>query len=42
LATWAPDDPELYRQRGKMVARDGYVAANLKNLSPATHDLVSK
>ena len=36
LATWAPDDPEMYRQRGKMVARDGYVAANLKNLAPAT------
>ena len=35
LATWAPDDPEMYRQRGKMVARDGYVAANLQNLSHA-------
>jgi uncharacterized peroxidase-related enzyme len=45
LATWAPDDPEMYRRRGKMVARDGYVAANLKNLSPATQvhpDLVTK
>jgi len=29
LATVQPQDPELYRERGKMVARDGYVAANL-------------
>lgn len=35
LATWAPDDPEMYRQRGKMVARDGYIAANLQNLTHA-------
>jgi hypothetical protein len=42
LGSWAPDDPELYRQRGKMVACDGYIAANLKNLSLAKHDLVSK
>ena len=32
LATVQPHDPELYRQRGKMVARDGYVAANLTNV----------
>ncbi len=31
LATWQPHDDELYRSRGKMVARDGYVAANLTN-----------
>jgi len=36
LATWAPDDPEMYRQRGKMVARDGYVAANLQNVAHAS------
>jgi len=36
LATWAPDDPEMYRQRGKMVARDGYVAANLQNVARAS------
>lgn len=30
LATWAPQDPDMYRQRGKMVARDGYVAVNLQ------------
>lgn len=45
LATWAPTDPEIYRQRGKMVARDGYVAANLQNLAHTTQthpDLVTK
>ena len=38
LATVQPHDPDLYRQRGKMVARDGYVAANLTNVMnpPAT------
>ena len=34
LATVQPKDPDLYRQRGKMVARDGYVAANLSNVAP--------
>ncbi len=34
LATVQPKDPDLYRQRGKMVARDGYVAANLTNVAP--------
>jgi uncharacterized peroxidase-related enzyme len=24
LATWAPDDPEFYRQRGEHLARQGY------------------
>jgi uncharacterized peroxidase-related enzyme len=33
LATWAPRDAAMYRERGKMVARDGYVAANLKNVA---------
>ena len=32
LATVQPHDPTLYRERGKMVARNGYVAANLTNL----------
>jgi len=31
LATVQPNDPALYRERGKMVARDGYIAANLTN-----------
>jgi len=26
LATWAPDDPELYRQQGARLAQQGYVA----------------
>jgi uncharacterized peroxidase-related enzyme len=34
LATVQPQDPSLYRERGKMVARDGYVAANLTNVAP--------
>jgi uncharacterized peroxidase-related enzyme len=32
LATVQPHDPELYRQRGEMVARDGYIAANRTNV----------
>ena len=32
LATVQPQDPDLYRQRGEMVAREGYVAANLQNV----------
>lgn len=36
LATIQPHDPELYRSRGRMVARGGYVAANLTNkINPA-------
>ncbi len=31
LATWQPEDPGIYRERGAMVARDGYIAANLTN-----------
>jgi uncharacterized peroxidase-related enzyme len=29
LATWAPDDPDFYRRRAAMVAKDGYVASTL-------------
>ncbi len=29
LATWAPDDPDFYRQRAAMVATNGYVASTL-------------
>ncbi len=29
LATWAPEDPDFYRQRAAMVATKGYVAATL-------------
>ncbi len=34
LATWAPDDPEFYRQRARKIAAEGYVAATLG--SPAS------
>ena len=30
LATWAPDDPEFYRQRAAIVAEHGYAAATLQ------------
>jgi uncharacterized peroxidase-related enzyme len=29
LATWAPDDPEFYRQRAALVATHGYTAATV-------------
>jgi uncharacterized peroxidase-related enzyme len=29
LATWAPDDPEFYRQRAEMIAENGYAGATL-------------
>lgn len=35
LATVQPQDPSLYRERGKMVAREGYVAVNLPNVMHA-------
>jgi len=30
LATWAPEDPEFYRQRAAIVAENGYAAATLQ------------
>lgn len=43
LATFQPQDPSLYRERGKIVARDGYVAANLTNVvAQQQPELVSK
>ena len=42
LATVQPQDPALYRERGKMVARDGYVAANLQNVMPRAAELVTR
>jgi hypothetical protein len=27
LATWAPEDPEFYRQRAALIAEHGYAAA---------------
>jgi uncharacterized peroxidase-related enzyme len=29
LATWAPDDPDFYRQRAALVATNGYAASTL-------------
>ena len=43
LATVQPQDPDLYRERGKMVARGGYVAANLTNVAtPAVPEMVTR
>ena len=43
LATVQPQDPALYRERGKLVARDGYIAANLQNVMiPPVPELVSR
>ncbi len=33
LATWAPDDPDFYRQRAALVAEHGYAAATLQDPS---------
>jgi uncharacterized peroxidase-related enzyme len=30
LATWAPDDPQFYRQRAAIVAENGYAASTLQ------------
>jgi hypothetical protein len=29
LATWAPQDPDLYRQHGKRLAEEGYVRSTV-------------
>jgi hypothetical protein len=29
LATWAPDDPDFYRQRAALVAENGYAASTI-------------
>jgi len=34
LATIQPEDPDLYRRRGKMIADDGYIAASRLNVIP--------
>ena len=34
LATWAPDDPEFYRQRAALVAQHGYAASTLQGNQP--------
>jgi len=30
LATWAPDDPDFYRNRAAKIAQDGYVASTVQ------------
>jgi len=35
LATWAPDDPEFYRQRAALVATNGYTAATVASTAGA-------
>jgi uncharacterized peroxidase-related enzyme len=35
LATWAPDDPEFYRQRAAIVATNGYAASTITAGVPA-------
>jgi hypothetical protein len=34
LATWAPTNPEAYRENGKRLADHSYVAATPKLVSP--------
>lgn len=34
LATWAPEDPQFYRERGAKVAREGYTAVNRELMAP--------
>lgn len=36
LATWAPTDPQIYRENGKRLAEDGYVVST-DRLVGATH-----
>ena len=37
LATWAPDDPDFYRQRAAMIANGGYTASTVRaSLEPGT------
>ena len=40
LATWAPDDPDFYRQRAAIVATNGYAASTLAGTAPA-HDRIT-
>jgi hypothetical protein len=35
LATWAPTDPQLYRENGKRLVEDGYVQTTEKFLAGA-------
>lgn len=35
LATWAPDDPDFYRQRAALVAEHGYSTATIATVTPS-------
>ena len=35
LATWAPDDPDFYRQRAALVAQNGYAASTPPPANPS-------
>ena len=35
LATWAPDDPDFYRQRAALVAANGYAASTITPSDPS-------
>ena len=37
LATWQPEDEELYRERGKRTAREGYISMSKEYISPPEH-----
>jgi len=37
LATWAPDDPDFYRQRAALVAEHGYAASTAQRSAAVTH-----
>jgi uncharacterized peroxidase-related enzyme len=39
LATWQPEEEELYRERGKKTARDGYVQMSKEYISRPAADL---
>jgi len=40
LATWAPDDPDFYRQRAALVAATGYAASGSAASGPAANTMV--
>jgi uncharacterized peroxidase-related enzyme len=41
LATWAPDDPDFYRQRAAKIAEDGYAASTLGQPAASAQEIVA-
>jgi uncharacterized peroxidase-related enzyme len=41
LATWAPDDPDFYRQRAAKIAEDGYAASTLGQPAAPAQEMVA-